>query len=158
LDAYQEIGIPLTDVHTVAVFYHGVSVLLAFDDAMWKKYFIPLQPKDKSNLTNLEKDFATVYQAGKTTGNPCLHKTGTKDDSSIETLIRMVNARFFACNNATKGFAGYIARTLKLDPLAVYRDLASHLVPNAMLVPAGVWAVPAIQERLYTYQQSTLQG
>lgn len=158
LDAYKEIGVPLSDVHTVAVFYHGGSVLLAFDDAMWTRYFIPIQPNVKRDMVEFAKDFDTVYDAQKTKGNPCLHKTADKDDSSIETLVAMVNARFFVCNNATKGFAGFIARKLKLDAVAVYRDLAAHLVPNAMLVPAGIWAIPAIQERLYTYQQSTLQG
>ncbi|MBV8584372.1 MAG: hypothetical protein JO241_10275 [Candidatus Eremiobacteraeota bacterium] len=158
LDAYRELGIPLSDVHTVAVLYHGGSVLLGFDDVMWTRYFIPLQPHAKKDMVEFAKDFDTVYDAQKTKGNPCLHKTGDKDDSSIETLVAMVDARFFVCNNAAKGFAGFIAHKLKLDAVTVYRDLAAHLVPNAMLVPAGVWALGAVQERFYTYQQSTLQG
>ncbi len=157
LDAYEEIGISAKAVHPVAVLYHGGSVLLAFDDAMWNDYFIPMQPKATKDLNEYAKDFDTIYTAGKTKGNPCLHKTGEKDDSSIESLVAD-GANFFVCNNATKGFASYIARTLKLNRLDVYRKLAAHLVPNAMLVPAGIWAVPAVQERRYTYQQSTLQA
>jgi hypothetical protein len=155
LDAYKEIGVAAADVHPVGVFYHGGSVVLGFDDAMWNEYFSQLHPKGIAVLKAYEKDFDTVYDS-KTRGNPCLHKTGKKDDSSIESLVSDADARFFVCNNAAKGFALFIARSMKLDPLSVYSTLAGHLVPNAMLVPAGTWAVHAIQERHYTYLQATL--
>jgi len=153
LDAYADIGVPAKDVHPVAVLYHGGSVYLGFDDAMWNEYFIPLQPKGNLNLNDYAKDFNTVYDAG-THGNPCLPKSG--GDSSIESLVADAGAHYFVCNNATKGFATYIARYLKKDPVDVYATLAAHLVPNAMLVPAGIWAVHAIQERGYTYLQDNL--
>jgi hypothetical protein len=38
----------------------------------------------------------------------------------------------------------------------VYSDFAHHLVNNAMLVPAGVWAVHAIQEQRFTLLQTSL--
>ncbi len=155
LDDYKEIAVSATGVRPVGVFYHGPSVVLGFDDAMWNEYFSRLHPKGTEILNAYAKDFDTVYDPKKR-GNPCLHTTGKKDDSSIESLVRDSDARFFICNNATKGFAHYIAHSMKLDPLAVYATLATHLVPNAMLTPSGVWAVHAIQERHYTYLQATL--
>lgn len=154
LNAYTDIGTPLRDVAPVAVLYHGAAVLLGFDDAMWDRYLIPLSaavPK----ASGLAKDFASVYD-GKKRGNPCLHKTGGRADSSIETLAAEANARFFLCNNATQGFARFVAAHLKKPPAAVYADLAAHLVPNASLVPAGVWAVHAVQEHKYTLLQATI--
>ncbi|MBV8148204.1 MAG: hypothetical protein JO092_03845 [Candidatus Eremiobacteraeota bacterium] len=156
LDAYEDIGMPAAGVHPVAVFYHGLSVLLGFDDVVWNEYFIPTRSKRTQHMNEYERDFNTVYDP-KVRGNPCLHKTGKKDDSSIEALVADAGARFFVCNNAAKGFAQYyIAPRLKSDPLKVYATLAAHLVPNAMLVPAGIWAVHAVQERRYTYLQATL--
>jgi hypothetical protein len=155
LDAYAEIGIASHDVFPVATLYHGGSVLLAFDDAMWNAYFIPLQKRAAVNPNDYTKDFNTVYDA-KTRGNPCLHKTGSHDDASIETLVADAGARFFVCNNATKGFAAHLAHRLTLQPAKVYDDLAAHLVPNAILVPAGVWAVHAIQERRFTLLQTSV--
>jgi intracellular sulfur oxidation DsrE/DsrF family protein len=38
----------------------------------------------------------------------------------------------------------------------VYDRLTKALVPSASVVPAGVWAVHAIQERRFTYLQTTL--
>jgi hypothetical protein len=154
-DAYASLGVSSQDVHPVAVFYHGESITLGFDDVIWDDYFIPMRPKDKQHLNEYAKDFETVYDP-KVRGNPCLHKTGKKEDSSIEYLVANLQARFFVCNNAAKGFSQYIAEHLKLDPLVVYARMAAHLVPNGMLVPAGIWAVHAIQERHYTYLQATL--
>jgi hypothetical protein len=155
LNAYTDIGIPLRDVVPVTVFYHGASVLLAFDDAMWNEYFVPLRPKGPPSGKEFFKDFDSVYDA-KTRGNPCLHKKGGREDTSLESLVADAGARFFVCNNATQGFAHYIASHLKKPALTVYQDLMAHLAPNASLVPAGVWAVHAIQERKYTLLQASL--
>jgi hypothetical protein len=155
LDAYRDIGVTPADVHPAAVFYHGLSICLGFDDLVWNEYFIPMQRKNVKSANEFAKDFDTVYDT-KTHGNPCLHKTGKKDDSSIESLVADCDARFFVCNNAAKGVSQYIGHLLKADPLKVYAALESHLVPNTMLVPAGVWAVHAVQERKYTYLQATL--
>ncbi|MGA8535393.1 MAG: hypothetical protein WB615_14895 [Candidatus Tumulicola sp.] len=154
LNAYADVGIALHDVFPVAVLYHGASVMLAFDDAMWKEYFIPLHAKPMKNA-EFAKDFDSIYDA-KTHGNPCLHKKGGHEDISIESLIADAGAHFFVCNNATKGFAEFLATRFKKKSLTVYHDLAAHLVPNASLVPAGVWAVLAIQERKYTLLQTSL--
>jgi intracellular sulfur oxidation DsrE/DsrF family protein len=152
LNAYRDLGVSGKDVQPVAVFYHGSS-FLGFDDEVWNAFFIPLQPKGEKNLNEFAKDLATVYD-GKRAGNPCLHKK-KDDDATIESLSA-AGARFFVCNNAAKGLAGYAASHLKLDPLRVYATMTAHLVPNAMLVPAGVWAIHAVQERRYTYMQATL--
>jgi hypothetical protein len=153
INAYRDIGVSPKDVQPALVFYHFSSVL-GFNDTIWNQYFIPLQPKG-GQLGVAAKDFATVYD-GKTRGNPCLHNTGKSGDTSIEGLIADADARFFVCNNATKYFAGYAASKLKLNPLDVYANMAANLVPNAMLVPAGVWGIHAVQERHYTYLQATL--
>lgn len=157
LNAYSDIGTPLRDVHPVAVLYHGLAVLLGFDDSMWNQYFIPLRAALAEIDGAVAKDFASVYD-GKKRGNPSLHKTGGRDDASIETLAAEANARFFLCNNATQGFSRFIATHLKKSSVAVYTDLAAHLVPNASLVPAGVWAVHAVQEHKYTLLQATIQN
>ncbi len=79
-----------------------------------------------------------------------LKKKGGDWDSSVPALIADANARFFVCNLAAHGWATRIAKQLHLPAKDVYEDLASHMIPNAMLVPAGVWAIHAIQERQYT--------
>ena len=153
IDAWGDIGVSPKEVQPALVFYH-FTTCLGFNDRIWNEYFIPTQPKNAKPV-EFATDFASIYD-GKSRGNPCLHKTGKPGDTSIESLIADANARFFVCNNATKYFAGYAAKRLKLAPLDVYATMAANLVPNAMLVPAGVWGIHAVQERHYTYLQATL--
>ncbi len=138
LNAYHVLGVPASEVAPAVVFYHGVSVLYGFADAMWSRYVIPTNSAPAND--------AKV----KLTSNPILKKKGGDWDTSVPALIADANARFFVCNLATHGYAARIAKQLHLSANAVYEDLASHLIPNAMLVPAGVWAIHAIQERQYT--------
>jgi hypothetical protein len=157
LDAYAGMGVPMSAVRPVAVLYHGPSIALAFDDVVWNEYFLPFAATKGSTPMATERlaDFATVIDPKKK-GNPCLHKTGGDYDTSIESLVADANAHFFLCNNATRGFAGIIAKKLEKHPADVYALMSVHLVPNAMLVPAGVWGVHAVQERRYTLLQTSL--
>jgi hypothetical protein len=66
---------------------------------------------------------------------------------------RTIPSPAFVCNLATHGFASHFADALHLRADEVYEDMVSHLLPAAMLVPAGVWAIAAIEERGYTMLQ-----
>lgn len=141
LNAYHVLGIDAADVQPAVVFYHGPAVLSAFDDAMWNRYVIPTKSVPPSDSKE------------KMTGNPLLKEKGGDWDSSIPSLVASADVRFFVCNLAAHGHASRFAKQLHLSAKGVYEDLASHLIPNAMLVPAGVWAVHAIEERQYTLLQ-----
>jgi hypothetical protein len=154
LNAYRDVGVNWNDVFPVAVLYHGFSTCLGFDDAIWNEYLIPLQRKGpKDSLRN--RQIASVRKNGGA-GNPCLREQGGDWDSSIRSLVGDAGTRFFVCNNATRGLANIVGTTLRKSPDDVYGDLSRHLVPNAMLVPAGVWAVHAIQEQRFTLLQTSL--
>ncbi len=153
--AYGDIGTPLADVFPVAVLYHGASIAIGFDDAMWNQYFLPLARKSKKRHWPAIKDFQAAIDP-KTKGNPFLKKQGGEWDYSIPSLIADAGAHFFVCNNAAHGFAGVIADELALKADDVYRNLSFHLVANAMLVPAGVWAVHAVQEHRFSLLQTSL--
>lgn len=142
LNAYAETGVSVAAVKPAVVFYHDTAVLWAFDDTIWNKYVIPAK---SLTLT------AAELKAG---GNPLLrHENAGERDASMPELIALTGLHFFVCNLATLGFAERLAKALSLDKEAVYADMAVHVVPNGMLVPAGVWAVHAIQEHGYTLLQ-----
>lgn len=140
LNGYRDVGVPASQVHVAAVFYHNRSVLCAFDDVAWKRYIIPSKVIDSNDASNSSN--ATNSNNDLLVGNPVL--------SAMKSLAADAGARFFACNLATHGYAGRIAKALHLKEEVVYADLAAHLAPNAMLVPAGVWAIHAIQQHGYT--------
>ncbi len=151
--AYTEVGIDAGQVFPVAVLYHGVSIALAFDDAAWNQWLIPALPKYLKD----EHDDVDDLKAGK--GNPFLHRADQTDgnfDASIETLVTQAGAHFFVCDHALRGLSGSLAGTANLSQAQVYDRLTKALIPSASVVPAGVWAVHAIQERRFTYLQTTL--
>jgi hypothetical protein len=157
LDAYAGMGVSLKDVKPVAVLYHGFAIALGFDDLVWNELFLPLLALNAADARSidLKKDFDTVVDPKKK-GNPCLHKTGGDFDTSIESLVADAGARIFMCNHATEGAASVLAHKLGKNAADVYKTMSTHLVPNAMLVPAGVWAVHAVQERHYTFLPTSL--
>jgi hypothetical protein len=152
LNAYRDIGVEWSDVLPVAVLYHSTAVLLSFDDDVWNEYVHPVAAKLPKAGTMSKQIVAG--RAG--SGNPYLRDQGGDWDASIRSLVTDAQARFFVCNNAVHGIANFAAETLKRPAPEVYADLTRHLVPNAQLVPAGVWAVHAIQEQRFTLLQTTL--
>ena len=153
LNAYRDVGVNWSDVFPVAVLYHGFSIFLAFDDLVWNRYVIPFSGKLKHG--NGAAQIASVREFGPT-GNPCLREQGGDGDISIRSLIADAGARFFVCNNAALGTASMVAKALGKPFDTVYADFAHHLVPNALMVPAGVWAIHAIQEQRFTLLQTSL--
>jgi intracellular sulfur oxidation DsrE/DsrF family protein len=151
LNAYEtSLGEKPASVISAAVFYHGTSVGLGFNDRVWNELLIPAIPKMPKRVT------ADLPPLKVGDGNQWLHKPKNGAfDSSIETLASR-GAIFLVCNNATTAFAYALAKVLGQPATDVYARLAGGLVPNAVLVPAGVWAVHALQEAHFTYQQVTI--
>ncbi|HTU82838.1 MAG TPA: hypothetical protein VMF61_11950 [Candidatus Acidoferrales bacterium] len=148
LNAYASIGTTVSSVATAAVLYHGLSIMLAFDDAIWRDLLVPVAAK----LPGAAKtDFAKYTNAK---GNP-FRKPGSPDDPSMAGLAAG-GTLFFVCNYAARGFAEFMAHANGLAPAAVYDRMSKNMLPGASLVPAGVWAVHALQDRHYTYEQVTM--
>jgi len=153
LNGYRDVGVDWSDVLPVAVLYHGFSIFLAFDDLIWNRYVIPFSGKLKHG--NGAAQIASVRKLD-VGGNPCLREQGGDGDTSIRSLVADAGARFFVCNNAALGTASMVAKALGKPFDTVYSDFAHHLVPNALMVPAGVWAIHAIQEQRFTLLQTSL--
>lgn len=148
LDAFALLKEPLASVSSAVVLYHGASIMLAFDDGVWQELLLPAFPKLPPHIRDDVADYKDAH------GNP-FHKPAKPDQVSVDGLAKS-GTLFFVCNNATEGFAHLLAGITKSSQLKVYRQLVAGLVQNASLVPAGVWAVHALQERRYTYLQTTL--
>lgn len=148
--AYEQIGTPPSDITTAAVFYHGTAVLLGFDDVVWNSYVIPLaQSKHVSPRMAGPRAQISAYLPAKPAGNPAA--------AQIARLAQGASLRLYLCNEATRGFAGAVAEALSLNAIDVYRAMTAHVLPSAMLVPTGVWAVHAVQEHRYTLLPVTVR-
>lgn len=140
MDAYERaMGEGPGAMHVGAVFY-GRGVILGLNDTMWKKY----------RLAEASKRRGDVLTAQGIEGHPF----GTE----FAELVRR-GAFFFVCDNALADWATYLVTTAGFNDRtieAVHADLRTHVVPGAMLVPAGVAALNFAQEARFTYFQASI--
>lgn len=155
LNAWQfAYDVPADQIQIVIQAYASTTVA-TYDDYIWGRYRLgdALQLRDK--------------QGNPATINPFLHSSITADaaasppadqsdpyyfDSSIEGLQRR-GVLFLACNNSLHGDAGSAFRSgrnpdnLTLDQ--VVAEFQTHLMPGAILVPAGVTELARLQDKGY---------
>lgn len=150
LDAYRDfLNVGYEQILPVAVLYHGVSIALGFNDTAWNELFLPAMA---SYPPAVRAAFAAARPAG---GNPYLHARQAHD-WSLEALVADCGLRTYICNNAMRSFATSAAKTLQVTPGAIYAKLTANLAPNALVVPAGVWAIHALQERHFTLLETSV--
>jgi len=150
LDAYRDfLGVGYEQILPVAVLYHGVSIALGFNDAAWNELFLPAMA---SYPPAVRAAFSAARRGG---GNPYLHAREAHD-WSLESLVADCGLRTYICNNAMRAFATSAAKTLQMKPSAIYTKLTANLATNAMVVPAGVWAIHALQERHFTLLETSV--
>jgi len=132
-----------SDVAVVVGMRHFATPF-AFTDAMWAKYGTPLSamleftdPKSKqapsTNLLNSGEYGMAMPNLGNTL--PAVTKRGVQ---------------FAVCDMATHFLATQLALATKGNADAIYKDLASNLIPNSHMVAAGVVAVNRAQEYGYS--------
>ncbi len=130
-------------VHAAAVFYHGASVLLALDDAMWAKY--PLAESTAMPGAPAKSDAVPARSNGHA--------------AKMKQLLETYGASYFVCNNALSGLAGEIAAKVapagstatRAQVVAIHDEFVAHFLPGVLLVPAGVAAINAAQEARFTF-------
>jgi intracellular sulfur oxidation DsrE/DsrF family protein len=142
-------GLGNADAAVVIVLRHN-STAFAYTDAMWAKYGRAIgqaaggfdDPKTKTAPT------INVYGVGGY--GAALPNNGVTIDALTGRGVH-----FAVCQMATRRFAGAIANANKLDIEAVYKELASNLVKNSHLVPAGIVAINRAQERGYAFANAS---
>ncbi|NNM93413.1 MAG: hypothetical protein HKL92_08730 [Candidatus Eremiobacteraeota bacterium] len=153
MSAYRLLGGSFATVFPFVVLYH-VAIALAFNDAIWNEIFIPSAARLPAWI---RASLPSVLKPG--SGNPAMHAAaGARPDdlSSIDALLAQTRLQLCVCNNALYGFSTNLAALVDESPGAVYARLTQGLVPRATVVPAGVWAVHAVQERGFTLLQTSL--
>lgn len=137
-------GYALTDPDVaVVVCLRHFATAFALNDAMWAKYGKPMSalleftdPKTKQAPTTNLLNSAEYGMALPNLGNtiPAVTKRGVQ---------------FAVCDVATHFIATQLAAAGG-NADAIYKELASNLIPNSHMVPAGVVAVNRAQEHGYT--------
>lgn len=135
---------------TAVVGLYGMSTMLAFNDAMWKKYGMatPLKVMDGSNAPATSNVFAAAPP-----GAANLSLSGAPipipADSSISSLQQR-GAVFILCNNAFNVWMGLLGGGGEKSA-ALRKEFEANILPGVFLVPAMVVAVNQAQVHNCTY-------
>jgi intracellular sulfur oxidation DsrE/DsrF family protein len=137
-------GLKESDLAVVIVARHK-STSFAYTDSIWAKYGKQLSEQaDFLDPKTKEPPKINVYgPAGE-----------TAQAGKMEALIKK-GVQFAVCQMSTRGIATRIAKANGLEIDSVVKEIASNLIGNAHMVPAGILAVNRAQERGYSFIYST---
>jgi len=129
---------------TAVVGLYGMSTMLGFNDAMWKKYGKAMPPVAAIDdpKTKQRPDFNIYYDKDYGFDLPNLGATISE--------VQKKGVHFAVCQMATRFFAGNLAQATGGTADATYTELVANLVPNSHMVAAGIVAVNRAQERGFT--------
>ena len=105
------------------------STPFAYSDAIWSKYGAPI-----STFVDRTKEPSSTNAYGR----------------QLEGLLKR-GAHLAVCQMATTAIAGSIARAVGGSAEDIFKEIASGLMANAHLVPAGIVVVNRAQERGYSF-------
>lgn len=134
-------GTPDQELSTVVVL-RNKAIVLAMDDATWKKY-------------KLGKMFKIIDMAYNATAERNLYwdpKEGEMPDPGMS--IKALQGRgvlFCVCEAAITMNSRIYAKSKGLDPAEVRKEWIAGLIPGIQLVPSGVWAINRAQEHGCSY-------
>ncbi len=140
MEAYEStMGEGAGALHPAAVFY-GRGVVLGLGNEMWRTFRIAESVKRRGDVLTEQTP----------AGNPFA--------ADFAELTKR-GATLLVCDNALADWSTYLVTTAGFNDRtieAIHTNLRTHLLPGALLVPAGVAALNQAQEAHFTYLQASL--
>ena len=123
-----------TDRQTRAVIvFRRLGTPMALNDAMWARYAIGEDQKIKDPNTNAAATRNVFWK-------PRDGATGWEAQSALEPLQKR-GLISLVCNVALGNWAAGMARKYQRDPELVKAEWRENLIPGAILVPSGIYAL-----------------
>ena len=126
------------------------STTFAYNDAMWAKYGATLSERANGFVDPRTKQVPTnnIYMNAGSGEGPA------NRGAPLDVLLKR-GVRLAVCTLSTRAAATAIAQKSGAKVDDVFKELTSHLVPNARMVPAGIVAVNRAQEHGYAFAYVT---
>src|SRR5579883_538071 len=139
----REYGLETSDLAVVIILRHR-STSLAYTDAIWQKYGVPLATRSKlEDPKTKEAPKVNLYNA--TGYGEAMPNRGT----TLESLAKL-GVTFAVCSSATRAFSSSIATATGSKVDDIFAELGANLITNGRLVPAGIIALNRAQEHGYS--------
>lgn len=124
--------LPDSATHAVIVM-RQLGTPMGMNDAMWDKYQIGAATKTNDRVTGKAATRNTFWRAGEGAAD---YEIGM----SLEDLHRR-GTTFLLCNRATMNAAADMARRTGRGEEAVKQEVRENLIPGAILMPDGIFAL-----------------
>ena len=131
----------------MVIIMRQLGQVMAFNDMMWEKYGIGEERKVNAPVTK---------QPAKR--NPWTKSTATDPSWAVDSKLDALHARgaiFLVCNRASMNWAARAAERTKTDVEVVKNDVRNNLVPGAILMPSGVFALVRAQNAGCAYMRGS---
>jgi hypothetical protein len=122
----------------------GPSIILALNDAMWKKYGIGTGVLGQAMGLSATNTYYTAVSNLDPSASPDDPK-GMYQDWTAQAVLKR-GGQFFVCHNAMTAVAMLVAMKIKSSTNTVLADWEKSLLPGFQMVPAGVAAMQQAQE------------
>jgi len=147
IDQFHSVyAVPDADVRAVIVM-RQVATPLAFSDELWRKYKIGEQSKVIDPVTKLPA-----------LRNPFLRAAAGAPDYEVSASLERLHARgaiFLVCNRAAMNAAARLATGAGADVETARTEVRSGLVPGAVLMPDGIFAMIRAQNAGCAYMRGS---
>jgi hypothetical protein len=135
------------DVVRMVIIMRQLGQVMAFGDALWEKYRIGEERKVNDPMTKqpaTRNPWATAVP-----GEPS-YAAASKLDA-----LRARGAILLVCNRASMNWAASVAERTKRDVEEVRNEVRNGLVPGAILMPTGVFALARAQNAGCAYMRGS---
>ena len=147
LDGFHEAH-GTTDANTRPVIvFRRLGTTMAFNDVVWDRYALAEDEKLNDPMTHAAAR-RNIFWKAKPGAVPAVAAT-TLEALTTRGLISLV------CNVATNNIGYGLAQKRHLDVETVRSDLRANLIPGAILVPSGIYALIRAQNAGCAYMPGT---
>lgn len=146
-DHYHEAHGTGDDELRPVIVFRRLGTVMALNDAMWDKYELGTDRRINDSATHQPARRNPFWRAA----------PGASPDAAadkIETLSKR-GLISLVCNIAATNVGHSIAERTKQDAETVEREVKANLVPGAILVPSGIYALIRAQNAGCAYMQGT---
>jgi len=133
LDDFHTVHGTTDDQTRAVIVFRRLGTPMALNDALWERYAIGEDQKIKDPNTKAPATRNVYWK-------PRDGATGWEAQYAIEPLQRR-GLISLVCNVALSNFANATARKYQRDPEAVKAEWRENLIPGAILVPSGIYAL-----------------
>lgn len=147
LDQYHEVHATTDPETRPVIVFRRLGTIMALNDAMWEKYELGAERKIDDSATHAPVRRNPFWRAP-------ANASADAGQNKLETLQKR-GLISLVCNVSANSIGYSFAERTKQDVEVVRQEVKANLIPGAILVPSGIFALIRAQNAGCAYMQGT---